>query len=320
MLVAWIVVAVAAVFAVSAVATIFLGRAVEAASPPAGRFVEIGGRRIHLVDRRAAGRPDGPVIVVLHGAVSSLLDPLAALDGRLDAIGRVVFVDRPGHGYSDRLGKADATLVAQANVVAGVLDALAVDRAVIVGHSFGGAVAATFALRHPERTAGLVLIGAPTHPWPGGIAFAYRLVAAAVVGPFVAATVATPIGLVLLSGGVRAVFEPEPLPKDFSPRAGYPLSVRAGAFRATGEDVVALFDGVAAQVADYPAIRAPTAIIAGDRDGIVSSTLHARAMAAAVPGARLTILPGAGHMVHATRPEAVVAAVQDVVARAEAVH
>ena len=52
-----------------------------------------------------------------------------------------------------------------------------IKRAVIVGHSFGGAIAAAFGVRHPDKTEGLLFLAPATHPWPGGIDWYYHLAA-----------------------------------------------------------------------------------------------------------------------------------------------
>ena len=87
-----------------------------------------------------------------------------ALGERLAARHRVILIDRPGFGFSARRRGDGSSPAYQAAVLRDVLDKLGVARAIIVGHSWGGTLALTFALDFPERVAGLVLIAAPTHP------------------------------------------------------------------------------------------------------------------------------------------------------------
>jgi 3-oxoadipate enol-lactonase len=117
------------------------------------RRIRLAGHSLRCV---LSGRGE-PVFVCLHG----LVDTLAiwdALAGPLAERGRVVRVDQRAHGESDTppgpYAREDL-----AGDVAGVLGALAIDRAILVGHSMGGVVAMTTALLHPERVAGLVLLG-----------------------------------------------------------------------------------------------------------------------------------------------------------------
>ena len=143
------------------------------AYPPAGRFVDVTGGRLHVLER---GKPDAPPVVLLHGASGNLQDMRLALGDRLAARYRVILIDRPGHGWSDRPGGDDDAVPArQAALIDEALRRLGVKRAIIVGHSWSGALATAYALAYPERVAGLVLLAPVTHPWPGGIAWHYRL-------------------------------------------------------------------------------------------------------------------------------------------------
>ena len=122
-------------------------------NPPAGSFVEIGGTRIHHVHVPAPAGADLPPLVFIHGASANLNDQLVPLRPVLDGRAEMLFFDRPGHGWSGR-GVANETPEAQARLLAALMDRLGVERAIVVGHSFGGAIAAAFALQYPERVCG----------------------------------------------------------------------------------------------------------------------------------------------------------------------
>ncbi|MEH2560525.1 alpha/beta fold hydrolase [Bradyrhizobium sp. AZCC 2289] len=94
--------------------TLTTARKVEAALPPRGRFMEIGGERLHHVDTGGTG----PAAVMIHGLGGNLLHFDYALAGRLAAEFRLILVDRPGSGYSTRGDGADATITAQAAAIA----------------------------------------------------------------------------------------------------------------------------------------------------------------------------------------------------------
>jgi len=103
-----------------------------------------------------AGRGE-PVFLCLHG----LVDTLSIWDGLVGPLaerGRVVSMDQRGHGESDA-PPGPYMREDLARDAIRVLDAFAIDRAILVGHSMGGVVAMTTALMHPERVAGLVLLG-----------------------------------------------------------------------------------------------------------------------------------------------------------------
>jgi hypothetical protein len=87
-------VATAAVLGGLAALTAYGVRRIERSHPPAGRFVEVAGGRLHLVE---LGPADAPAVVLLHGASGNLADMRVALGGRLAQRYRVILVDRPGH-------------------------------------------------------------------------------------------------------------------------------------------------------------------------------------------------------------------------------
>jgi len=96
-----------------------------------------------------------PVLVLLHGAGGNRLQWPAALR-RLDGVD-IIAPDLPGHDRSP--GPARDRIDACAEALAALLDALALDRVFLLGHSMGGAVALAFALAAPQRVRGLVLVG-----------------------------------------------------------------------------------------------------------------------------------------------------------------
>jgi pimeloyl-ACP methyl ester carboxylesterase len=95
--------------------------------------------------------------------------------GLLEGRAEMLFIDRPGHGWSERGGNGKPDPDGQATAIARAMQA----KGHFTGHrhrpSFGGAIAASFALDHPDMTAGLVFLAPATHPWPGGISWYYDL-------------------------------------------------------------------------------------------------------------------------------------------------
>ena len=112
------------------------------------------------------------------------------------------------------------------------------------------------------------------------------------------------------------MFAPNPAPPDFIAATRLPLLLRPTHFRANCEDVTTANAAVRALSPRYAEIRAPTEIVAGDGDGVVSASWHAAALARDIPGARLTILPGVGHSPHHVAPERIVFAVLEAERRA----
>lgn len=294
---------------------------IEQAHPPSGRFVDVDGGRLHVVE---LGRSDAPTVVLLHGASANLGDMRLALGDRLAPNYRVILFDRPGHGWSERPGgAADASPARQAKLVHQALKRIGVNRPVLVAHSWAGALAASYALDYPDDIGGLVLLAPVTHPWPRSAAWYNsvvvallaenaRSVTAPVIGPLLAHTLALPVGTLLIPFGIDSVFAPQGPPSDYLARSAGALMLRPEAFVANAQDLRGIQEFLEIQSRRYGSIRTPTVIVTGDADAALSHEVHAKAMAQAVPRARLIVLPGIGHMVHFAAPERVVEAIADV--------
>lgn len=291
---------------------------IASANPPRGRLVPVAGGALHVLD---AGPADAArTILLLHGASGNLADMASALAGPLVARGfRVLAFDRPGHGWSDRPGgRRDCAPARQAELIGEALARLGVGRAIVVGHSLGGAYACALAIGHPALVEGLVLIAPVTHPWPGGVAWYYRLAAPPVVSRLFTETLTLPLGLLLMNRAIAGVFSPQTPTAGHAGRTRARLALRPSAFRANAGDVRNMKRFLFAQAPRMPEIVAPTAIVTGDRDGVVLAHIHARGAARDIPGARLTILPGVGHAPHHVAGEAIVAAILETAERARA--
>ncbi len=296
-----------------AVVTLIGTRVIESRYPPSGRFITVAGGRMHVAE---LGRPGAAAVVLLHGASGNLGDITLALGARLAEDYRVIAIDRPGHGWSDRPdGAADASPGRQAELVHEALAQLGVARAILIGHSWSGALATAYALDYPRQTAGLVLIAPVTHPWPTDVSWINHVVAAPVIGALVARTLVLPFGYALLRPGVAAVFAPLTPPDAYIARAGAAMILRPSEFRANAQDIVTLKPFVTGQASRYGEIRTPVAIFASEDDNIVSTDIHARAIAAALPNAQLTVLKKGGHMLTYAVPDEIVRAVDAMAGR-----
>jgi pimeloyl-ACP methyl ester carboxylesterase len=288
----------------------------EAAHPPTGQFIDVQGVRLHVAVLGLARDAPGaePAVVLIHGASGNLEDMRIALGERLAASHRVILIDRPGHGWSSRPESADyASPARQAELVAGALEQLGVRQAILIGHSWGGAFATAFALAFPQLTAGLVLLSAVTHPWPATPGWYNNLAVLPYIGPLFLRTCVYPLGLLMVARASRSVFEPQSVPEDYVRRAAIRLVLRPKTFHSNARDLALLRGFIEEQVPRYAGLRTPTVIITGDCDTMVSPQINARALAAALPCARLVLLKDIGHMPHHAAPEVVAAAIDELI-------
>src|SRR5262249_1170844 len=182
---------------VTAIGAWLIGRA----HPPRGRFVKVRRARQHVVELGMVAA-DAPPIVLIHGAGCNLEDMRLALGERLAARHRVILIDRAGMGWRRRKGRNSSAPQFQAVILRELLDRLGVERSVIVGHSWGGALATSFALDYPERTAALILLGSPLYPLRHLATAIYGLFAMPVVGWIYARTLALPLRLLFICSGL----------------------------------------------------------------------------------------------------------------------
>lgn len=283
------------------------------AFPPEGGFVETGAEfapvRLHYVDR-GSEHPGVAPVVLIHGASGNLRDMTASLVPALERHTRVIAVDRPGHGWSTRgphPGISGPAL--QARVIREAMRQLGVERPVVLGHSWGAAVAAAWARHYPDEISGVLLLSGALYPWPGGVAWYHRIVGTPLVGDTFLRTLTVPGGALLGPAGVKGNFHPDPAPENYAETIGLPLLFRPSHFRANSADTAGLKAHLAVQSQRYAEIGVPAIIVTGNADYTVSPKIHSYAFHNAVAGSELIKLKGAGHMPHHSRREIVVDAV-----------
>jgi pimeloyl-ACP methyl ester carboxylesterase len=229
---------------------------------------------------------------------------------------RVILIDRPGHGWSSRAEPADSTPAIQGRMIDEALEKLGVGRAIFVVHSWAGALGARIALDFPARVAGLVMLAPVAYPWPGGVGWYNRLVTTPLIGPLLAYTITLPLGYFLTGPGARGAFLPQVMPDGFVGNTATRLLLRPREFLDNARDLITLKAAVSEQAPRYGEIKAPTVVMSGEVDKTVSTSIHSRPFARAVPGAKLIVLPDVGHMVQTAAPELVVSEIEAMIGKA----
>ncbi|PLL13197.1 alpha/beta hydrolase [Tabrizicola sp. TH137] len=285
--------------------------AAEAAFPPTGRILEVEGKRIH-----AHVQGEGPDLVLIHGASGNTRDFTFALVDRLAEDYRVIAFDRPGLGWSDSLGRDGISPSMQAALLQKAADQLGVRRPIVLGHSYGGAVAMAWGLTDTPDVAALVVVSGATMPWPGGLGPYY-----AVTGSRIGAATVIPVITAFASerqtaGVVEAIFAPDAPPPGYADYVGIGLTMRRETLRNNAFQVTNLRPHVVRMAEAYPRLSMPVEILHGTADDVVPHDIHALPLSRLLPDGNLVLIDGAGHMPHHTHPEAVIAAIHRAAQRA----
>lgn len=275
--------------------------------PPRAEFIEVDGVRLHY---RATGPAGAPPVLVLHGAASNLEEPHLAL-GETFTRERVIWLDRPGLGWSDR-PKGPWSPQAEAGLIAAFLDTLHIPSAVVIGHSWGGAIAMRLAMDHPGQVDGLVLVAPALSAWIGRAAWFNAASFWPVLGPAITRLAVPLTGEAQLKSGARAAFHPEPVPEDYVARSGLPLLLRRGNWLANATDMRDVNKHLEVQEKRYAEIDKPAIFLGGKGDTVLWTHRHAGIVSRRMPKGELRLIKGAGHNLHHHHPMQVLDAVRDV--------
>ena len=262
-----------------------------------GQFVAVNGIAVHLWQQGQSHRRAEPVILIPGFAASNW-----CWRHTMPALSRhrwVVAPDLPGFGLSDKPEGFDYTLSGYARFIVSLMDAMGIERAVLVGNSMGGGVAIKTALLFPDRVGRLVLIDSLGY-YKRSFQF-YRLVALPIIR-----------GLVMRAAGPRSIklllqtrvyHDPSRVEEETARRF-------AAAYRTQNGRKAPIW--VYRALAPFPTIppgeiarvQNPTLIIWGRHDRILPAA-HAERFGRDIAGARTVIIPDAGHVPHEERPEVV---------------
>ncbi len=258
--------------------------------PTSAYFEPEAGLRVHYSVEGPDGARD---IILVHGFAASVHAWLPWAERLRDDF-RLISVDLPGHGLTASPEGYRASLQGNAALIDELATEVGADRFVLVGNSMGGAVALTYALDHPERLDGLVLVNSAG--WSGGDDETGE------GPPVVFMLLNNPIGRAILkmfdprmfaTGGLEAAYLDEELVTDELIDRYAELALAPG-----HRDVLLTQNSSPLEPLTanrLSAITVPTLVMAGDQDRIIPVTAS-QEIAAAIPGAVLVTYPDGGHV------------------------
>lgn len=259
----------------------------ESAGAP-GSFLDIGGRRIHYVQ---AGQ--GDPVVLIHGWNGSTFDLRYAIS-ELAQRYRVIAIDLLGYGYSARPADGDYSVAGHGELVRNVMDRLGIDRAAVLGHSMGGAIAMWLAIHHAVRVERLILVDSATVKEM----FRGRNVGL-VLRPFLTFIAPVTLRQAVMRRGLRfAVHDPAFVTAETLEGHLRPLRMK-GHLRAQAKQ---LSDRRRDEAFDAAQIRQPTLILWGEHDRVIPLSTGEE-LARLIPNARLVAIRSAGHLPLEEQPE-----------------
>lgn len=303
---------VVAALAISALVNAKLGKKAERDNPPAGRFVEVDGIRLHYVER---GR--GEPVVLLHGNGSMIQDfETSGLIARASEQFRVIAFDRPGFGHSERPRGTLWSPQAQAELFAAALEKIGVSKAVVFGHSWGASAAVALALHYPHLVKALVLASGYYYPTPRLDGLLLSGPAVPILGDVIRYSISPIVSRLMWPQVARRIFAPEAIPPKF---ALFPkeMAFRPSQIRAAAAESAMMVPNAYVTQARYKKLAMPVVIIAGDQDRLVDIEAQSSRLHRELPHSVMRRVRGAGHMVHQTATAQVVDAIEEAAKAAE---
>lgn len=267
--------------------------------PASHSFEPSPGVRVHYTDE---GNREGRTLILVHGFAASVHAWRPWID-RLSADYRLVAIDLPGHGLTETPAGYRATLEGNAALVDALTKQVGARTFVLAGNSMGGAVSLAYAMAHPEKLDGLVLVDAAG--WPGKDGKRGG-------PPFFVGLFNNPVGhwfiklfdpRLFATGGLKSAYRNEALVTDAVVDRYVDLAMAEG-----HRDVLLTQRSQPAKPwspTDFHAIRVPALVMAGEEDALIPAD-DSRAIAAAIPGAKLVIYPDGGHLPMEQLPDATV--------------
>ena len=271
-------------------------------TPPCAKaeehLVTVDQLRVHYIETG-----NGPTLVLIHGNPGDTQDFAFGSIGLLCGEYRIVAVDRTGHGKSERLGGKAATLDYQAGLLHQTLQQIGITKPILIGHSWGGAMALEYTLKYAGDVSGLVLL-APAAYEDKDVHKVMRVITSVpLIGDACIWVGKSLFGRHFLKQELAHAFSPQPVPDEYLKTASSWLTM--GHIKSYLQDEWTLNASLKTLSKRYSEIHVPVVIVTGDQDTIVPVKENAYRLKATIPRAQLIELKGVGHEIPQTHPEVI---------------
>ena len=261
--------------------------------PAVGTILNLNGLQMHGYVE-GDGSQD---IVFIHGAFINLRDWVFATRSLSKLDSRLIYIDRPGFGYSERNeNKWDAER--QADLARLYVKNIHGKNLILVGHSWGAMVAMAWAAKFPEEVKGVVSIAGLNMPFSGVSKLANDTGLLRLAYELYFTSVAKRANSGSIEKFAGRMFQPQDIPSGYLDYVGSDLSRRRSTIKANKGDLLITSQALEQNYTSYGRIEMPVEIIHGNEDFLLPFKSQAVAFNKAIPNSRLHILPNVGHMAH----------------------
>jgi pimeloyl-ACP methyl ester carboxylesterase len=250
-----------------------------------------------------SGRP----VVLIHGNPGSYHDYTLAVFERLAQSYYVVAFDRPGHGDSERHDSVQTTVEVQARIIRKALRELAIEKPVLVGHSWGGSLVLAAAVAYGKELSGIVLLAPAAYP-SVRVEWWSLLPRVPLIGEFIVNRLTPFLGRAFVRKSLKQAYDPQELQHDYVEQSAE-MWMRPDRIRACACDERTLAASLKVLSQHYWEIDVPVVIVTGSADRLLDPNEHAYPLQKAINNSRLVVLPDTGHQLPQTQPDAVIAAI-----------
>jgi pimeloyl-ACP methyl ester carboxylesterase len=241
---------------------------------------------------------------MIHGNAGSIEDFEFGAIETLSSNYRVIAIDRPGHGKSDRPNGKTVDVEHQARLLHQLLSYLGVVRPVLVGHSWGAALVLSYVLQYPTEVSALILVAPAAYPEGSEAGFLQAMNKPPVIGEVPLLLGRSFVGRQILKRVLRRAFFPQPLPEKYFQSVAASWLGRKQ-LKAYLDDESSLNASLRNFSKQYSEINVPVVIITGDQDQIVSPIENAYRLKDSIANSRLIELRNTGHEIPLTQPESI---------------